>query len=58
MLFRASIVGGQLHAQGSVSTATHARNLVKKYKLVKKMMKLINMTYGNYFVGINFGGHA
>jgi len=27
----ASIVGGQLHAQGSVSTATHARNLVKKY---------------------------
>ena len=30
-LNRASIVGGQLHAQGSVSTATHARNLVKKY---------------------------
>jgi hypothetical protein len=28
---RASIVGGQLHAQGSVSSATHARNLVKKY---------------------------
>jgi len=28
---RASIVGGQLHAQGSISTGTHARNLVKKY---------------------------
>jgi hypothetical protein len=27
---RASNVGGQLHAQGCVSTATHARNLVKK----------------------------